>query len=51
MRLSVVRATYNDDRPGLFFKLGTGNIDSVVVEANTKLSIYDSLEQLYSIWE
>lgn len=28
MRLSVVRATYNDDQPGLFFMLGTGNIGS-----------------------
>lgn len=30
MRLSVVRATYNDDQPGLFFMLGTGNIGSDV---------------------
>lgn len=30
-RLSVVRATYNDDQPGLFFMLGTGNIDRDVL--------------------
>lgn len=32
MRLSVVRATYNEDQPGLFFMLGTGNIDSVALQ-------------------